>query len=170
MYKVMWIVLLMMIISSCVTPPAQQPHLSQSEVQPKQSSLTPGMIKKHIVLNKTTQAEIMDIFGPPNMITNTGNGEMWGYDKVSREVAQAALGTASGSVSGIRGGGGVGVLGVTRGILGGVLGGISGGTTSGYGSTSTQSNRSESTTTVFLLLYFNNEEKVIDYKLSATKF
>lgn len=158
MYKILLIVFLI-VFSSCVTSP---PKVPQPEIEPKQSSLTPGMIKKHIVLKKSTQTEVMEIFGPPDMITKTGNGEMWGYDKVSREVAQAAVGASSG----IGGGGGAGLFGAGSGVLGGVLGGIGG----GYGKTSQQSQRSESTTTVFLLLYFNDDGVVIDYKLSTTKF
>lgn len=158
MYKALLITFLI-IFSSCVTSP---PKLPQPEIQPKQSALTPGMIKKHIVLQKTTQAEIMEMFGPPDMITKTGNGEMWGYDKVSREVVQASVGSSSG----IGGGGGAGMLGAGSGVLGGVLGGITG----GYSKSSQQSQTRESTTTVFLLLYFNDDDVVIDYKLSATKF
>ncbi len=144
-----------MIFSSCAT---SQPKLPQPEIQPKQSALTPGMIKKHIVLQKTTQTEIMEMFGPPDMITKTSNGEMWGYDKVSREVVQSAVGKSSGIGAGLLGGGG--------GSSAGVLGGIGG----GYGKSSQKSQRIESTTTVFLLLYFDDDDVIIDYKLSATKF
>ncbi len=53
------------------------------------------MVVKNIQKGKTTQAEIMEIFGPPDMVTRSGSGEMWGYDKVSREVAEAATGAES---------------------------------------------------------------------------
>ena len=107
-------------LSSCVMP---SPELPKPEVQPKASALTPGMVKKYVEIGKTTQAEIMEIFGPPDMITKSGRGEMWGYDKVSREVASAAVGATSGV-----GAGGLGLLGgAGGGVLGGVLGGVGGG-------------------------------------------
>jgi hypothetical protein len=120
------------------------------------------MATKNIIVGKTTQAEVMEIFGPPDMITKSGSGEMWGYDKVSRDVAEAAVGSGSGMS-----GGGAGLFG---GGGGGVLGGVLGTLRGGYGQTSQESRRTESTTTVFLLVYFNEKGVVRDYKLSATKF
>lgn len=86
------------------------------------------------------------MFGPPDMITKSGPGEMWGYDKVSREVARAADGSATGLSAG------------ALGLVG------------GYGQSSQQSRRTESTTTFFMLIYFDEEDVVTNYKLSATKF
>lgn len=146
-------------LSACVM---QSPQLPPPEVQPRASSLTPGMVKKHVEIGKTTQAEIMEIFGPPDMITKSGRGEMWGYDKVSREVASAAVGERSGVSAG-----GLGLLG---GAGGGVLGGVLGGVGGGYGQSSQQSRRTESTTTIFVLVYFDEKNVVTDYKLSATKY
>lgn len=112
----------------------------------KQSSLTPGATKKTIVKGKTRQSEILEVFGPPDLVTTTSSGEMWGYDRVSRETASSAFG--------------IGVLG--GGLPGaGLLGGVA-------------SARSDSTTqtvkTIFLLIYFDKNETVADYKLSATRF
>ena len=155
------IVLLIAVIflPSCVMPP---PELPRPEMQPKASALTPGMVKKHLIVKKTTQAEILEMFGPPDMVTKSGSGEMWGYDKVSREVAQAAVG--SGSTIGAGG------LGLVGGGAGGALGGILGGIGGTYGQSAQQSRRTESTTTFFMLIYFDDKNVVTDYKLSATKF
>ena len=146
-------------LSPCVMPPQELP---KPQTTPKASALTPGMAKKHIIVKKTTQAKILEMFGPPDMITKSGPGEMWGYDKVSMEVARAAVGSASGVSAGALGlvGGGGG------GVIGGVLGGIGG----GYGQSSQQSRWTESTTTFFMLIYFDEEDVVANYKLSATKF
>ena len=146
--------------SGCVM---QSPQLPPPDVQAKASSLTPGMVKKHIEVGKTTQADILEIFGPPDMITKSGRGEMWGYDKVSREVASADVGERSG----VSAGGGLGLLG---GAGGGVLGGVLGGVGGGYGQSSQQSRSTESTKTIFVLVYFDEKNVVTDYKLSATKF
>jgi outer membrane protein assembly factor BamE (lipoprotein component of BamABCDE complex) len=125
-------------IVGCATP--------YSDVPTRQSTLTPGMVSKQVVRGKTTQADIMEIFGPPDLVTMKNEYEMWGYDKVSREVAYTAFGL------GLGGGGAVGAGGI------GGLGGLS----TGY---STQS-----TKTLFLLIYFDKNLVVSDYKLSATRF
>ena len=172
-------------LSSCVMAPPELPRqelprqeLARPDIQPKQSALTPGMVKKHIEIKKTTQTEIIEIFGPPDMVTKSGSGEMWGYDKVSREVAEAAVGARVGARTGATSSLGAGGLGLAGAGAGGIIGGVLGGLAGGYGQsvgqssqqTSDQSRRTESTTTVFLLVYFDEKGVVNDYRLSATKF
>lgn len=184
-------------LSSCYMPPPPLPQQQlprqelpapepRSEVQPRTSALTPGMIGKHIQKGKTTQAEIMEIFGPPDMVTRSGSGEMWGYDKVSREVAEqatgarvgASVGASSAADSRVGGGGGGLVAGAGGGVLGGVLGLVGGSVGQSAAQsqqqtsqqTQQQARRTESTTTVFLLVYYNDQGVVTDYRLSATKF
>jgi hypothetical protein len=182
------IIILAIAVSSCMMPPPelprqelprqQLPQPESSTIQPRASALTPGMIGKNIQKGKTTQAEIMEIFGPPDMVTRSGSGEMWGYDKVSREVAESATGARVGasSASGARvGAGGTGLIGgAGAGVVGGVLG-IVGGSSGQAASqsqqqTQQQARRTESTTTVFLLVYYDDKGVVTDYRLSATKF
>ena len=166
-------------------PPLPQQELprqtlpeARAEPPARASALTPGMVGKNIQKGKTTQTEIMEIFGPPDMGTRSGSGEMWGYDKVSREVAEATTGARVGasSASGARvGAGGAGLIGgAGAGVVGGVLG-IVGGSSGQAASQSQQQSqqqarRTESTTTVFLLVYYNDKGVVTDYRLSATKF
>lgn len=118
--------------------------LGCSESRP--SSLTPGATKKHIKPGETTQAEVIEVFGTPNIITRKDGYEMWVYDKVSSTQTTAVFGAG-----GIGGGGG------GSGFGGGGLGG-------GVGSTE----RSE--TTVMLIVYFDENDVVKDYKISQTKF
>jgi hypothetical protein len=141
--------------------PRQEPP--RAEIPTRQSTLTPGMVVKNIQKGKTTQAEIIEIFGPPDMVTRSGSGEMWGYDKVSREVAEAATGASVGASSAAGAGGFGGVLG-----LGGGGGGQA--ATQRQQQTQQQTRRIESTTTVFLLIYYDDKGVVTDYRLSATKF
>jgi len=115
-----------------------------SQNQP--SALTPGAAKKHIVPGKTTQAEVVEIFGTPNIITRKKGAEMWVYDKVSSRQTSAVLGAG-----GLGGGAG------SSGFGGGGLGGAVGST-----------ERSE--TTVMLIIYFDQQDVVRDYKISQTKF
>jgi hypothetical protein len=151
MGKIM-VLLLTVVIGACAMP--TPPQQLQAGVQPKASALTPGMVKTKLIAGKTTQAEVLELFGPPDLVTSLEKGEMWGYDKVSRELAEAATGISLGATSLFGGAGG--------GVLGGILGGIGGG--------AQESRRVESTTTVFLLVYFDKQGIVTDYKLSATKF
>jgi outer membrane protein assembly factor BamE (lipoprotein component of BamABCDE complex) len=130
--------IIMLAFLGCATP--------HGEMSVRPSNLTPGMVKKQVIVGKTDQAEIMEIFGPPDLITKKGDYEMWGYDKISREAAYTAFGM------GVGGGGAVGA---------GGLGGLAGFGT-GYGT--------QSTKTIFLLIYFDQKNIVSDYKLSATRF
>ena len=110
------------------------------------SNLTPGMAKKHIRPGQTHQAEVIEIFGPPNIITWRDGGEMWVYDKVSSRRTNAFFG-----VGGL--GGGFGSGGAGGGLLAGGVG---------------SSTRSE--TTVMLIVYYDENDIVDDYKITQTKF
>lgn len=110
------------------------------------SRITPGMAKKYLVPGATHQAEVIEIFGPPNIITMRDGREMWIYDKVSsRETT---------GVFGFGGGGGAGSGG---GFGGGALGG-------GFGS------KTRSETTIMLIVHYDNNDVVRDYKFTQTKF
>ena len=110
--------------------------------QARPSALTPGAAKKHIEPGVTAQAEVLEIFGPPNVLTRKDGGEMWVYDKVSSKTVFLWFG------------------------LGGGGGGSSGGGLGGGGGGSTE--RSE--TTMMLIIYFDENDVVRDYKFSQTKF
>ena len=64
-----------------------------ASVHPVQkSNLTPGMAKAKIFKGQTTQNEILEIFGPPNIITRNKSGnEVWTYDKVSIETGASEI-------------------------------------------------------------------------------
>lgn len=53
----------------------------------KQSALTPGMAKTYIYPGKTTQAEVLEVFGPPDLVTHKGGKAIWTYDKISQEIS-----------------------------------------------------------------------------------
>jgi len=74
-------------------------------VQPYQkSNLTPGMAKAKIIKNQTSQTEILDIFGAPNIITKNKSGnEVWTYDKVSLD-SSASSGYGTLIILGVAGG------------------------------------------------------------------
>jgi len=136
-------ILLFLVFLSFLISCAHNP--SSNNLDKNESNLTPGMITEKIKKGKTTQAQILEIFGPPDLITHEDNVDMWGYDKISRRVAYGSFG------------------------LGGLGGGLAGGVLLGGMISGKQGYSEQTTKTVFLLIYFKGN-KLIDYKLSATKF
>jgi hypothetical protein len=76
MKKIVYLFVLVLLISGCAS------------VQPVQKgNLTPGMAKTKIIKGQTTQNEILEVFGAPNIITKNKSGnEVWTYDKASVET------------------------------------------------------------------------------------
>ena len=66
-----------LMISSCATFPRESEEAQNS-------NLTVGMVKTKIIKGETTQADILQIFGSPNIITkNRNNDEVWNYNRMS---------------------------------------------------------------------------------------
>ncbi|HCM42302.1 MAG TPA: hypothetical protein DIS66_03180 [Candidatus Omnitrophica bacterium] len=111
-----------------------------------------GLAKKKLIVNETTQQEVIHTFGAPNITTKgtNGIGEVWTYEKVSSEYAhsQASVGAGGGAS-----GGGSNVGG------GGLLFG-------NYG----QQKGSTSVRTVTLIITFDEREVVKDYRIMETNF
>jgi len=115
-------------------------------VSARPSPLSAGNAKRFIKVGVTTQAEVVEAFGSPNIVTMKYEGEVWVYDKVSSRHTAGTFG-----IGGL--GGGVGSGGAGGGLIGGGVG---------------SSTRSE--TTVMLIVYFDHHDVVQDYKLSQTQF
>lgn len=80
--------ILITFLSGCATFP-------QSEVPAQKSNLSVGMVKKVIKKGETTQAEILEYFGSPNLITkNRSNDEVWNYNRMSFESKAGADGVS----------------------------------------------------------------------------
>jgi outer membrane protein assembly factor BamE (lipoprotein component of BamABCDE complex) len=64
-------------IAGCATFPA-------SKEPAQKSNLTVGTVKQKIIKGVTTQAEIMELLGAPNLVTkNRANNEVWNYNRMS---------------------------------------------------------------------------------------
>jgi len=73
------IIFVIAIISGCASSGVQE----RSD-----TTLTAGNVKKEINKGVTTQAEILQIFGSPNIITkNRNDDEVWNYNRISYEAA-----------------------------------------------------------------------------------
>lgn len=64
-----------------------------ASIQPVQKgNLTPGMAKTKIIKGQTTQNEILEVFGAPNIVTKNKSGnEVWTYDKASVETGTSDI-------------------------------------------------------------------------------
>ncbi len=59
---------------------------------PQKSNLTAGSAKTLLVKGRTTQAEILRIWGSPNIVTQSSNGEaVWTYSKQSYDTASSSF-------------------------------------------------------------------------------
>jgi len=73
---------LSLFLLTCVTAGCATFPESGEPVQ--RSNLTTGVVKKEIIKGTTTQAEILELFGSPNLVTkNRDNNEVWNYNKMS---------------------------------------------------------------------------------------
>jgi hypothetical protein len=100
----------------------------------EKSALTPGMVKLKIVKGQTTQGQILETFGPPDLVTHKDGVETWTYDKTSYDYEKRSD------------------------YLTVLFAGAGGDRV-----------RSSSRSTM-LIVYFDQAERVSDYRLSAVKY
>jgi len=154
-YKVLLIVCMGFITVGCVR--AKSPELPYSNQQ--KSNLTAGMVKKYVKVSEATQTDILTVFGAPNIITrDKENNEVWTYDRQSiASASEVAEWNTSGRVGVLAGG----LVGNTA-----VGGGASIGGSSGKGSTAGQ----VSSATFTLIIKYDENDVVQDYRMMATQF
>lgn len=65
-------------LAACTTPPPQQPVSAQND------ALTHGNVQMQVQVGQTTQADVLDAFGAPNVTTIDGSGqEVWSYQRAA---------------------------------------------------------------------------------------
>lgn len=63
------------------------------EKETENSKLTIGVVKQTIIKGETTQAEILETFGSPNLVAkNKEDNEVWNYNRMSFEYREGADG------------------------------------------------------------------------------
>ncbi len=68
-------------ISSCNSKPSESSESSR---------LTMGEVKRTIEKGKTNQADILSIFGSPNLVSkNRQNNEVWAYNRMSYDTSSS---------------------------------------------------------------------------------
>ena len=70
----------------------------------ERSNLTAGMAKKTIVKGQTTESEVLEVFGPPDLVTHRDNLQIWTYDKLRYDVENSG-GYLTIGLAGVGGGG-----------------------------------------------------------------
>jgi hypothetical protein len=149
------IVCISLVAGGCVR--AKSPDLPYSNKQ--KSNLTAGMVKKNVKVGDTSQTDILAIFGAPNIITRDRQGhEVWTYDRQSIASASEIAAWNAGA-NGVVGAGGL----VGDAVVGGAAG-LSGST----GKSGTAGQVSSATFT--LMISFDDNDMVIDYRMQATQF
>lgn len=63
----------------CQSQPKEDPTPAQK------GSLTPGGVKLTLTKGQTTQAQVQEAFGTPDLVTHANGQEIWTYDKTSYE-------------------------------------------------------------------------------------
>lgn len=117
----------------------------------EKNSLTHGMVQLTIKVGATTQGEIIEAFGAPNITTIDGSSqEMWVYDRHATVNYDKTSGFSIGMLLGA-GGGSVG-----------------GGGGLGFGSSKSQS--SQSSRAMTLIIKFDANKVVSDFRSRSSSF
>jgi hypothetical protein len=115
------------------------------------NTLTHGMAQMTLKVGTTTQLEVVEAFGAPNITTLDGSGqEVWIYDRHATVTASSA---SSFSIGMLLGGGGDGVGG------GGGL---------GFGKAKSKASQTQRTMT--LIIKFGADKRVSDFKSRSSSF
>lgn len=119
--------------------------------QEKTNTLTHGMAQMTLRVGQTSQAEVLETFGGPNITTLDGEGrEVWVYDRHATVSADSSSGFSIGMLIGA-GGGGVG-----------------GGAGLGFGKKKSKS--SQSSRNMILIIKFGPDKRVVDFKSRSSSF
>lgn len=126
---------------------------------PQGSPLSYGTVTARVAKNKTTQIELLETFGGPNISSTDADGtEVWVYE---RAVTQTDIATQSKDYVGAVN------LGLSFGYA--HFGG-SGGASGSAAKSSGQSSSTSSTRTLTVIVKFNADKTVKDYSARATTF
>lgn len=126
---------------------APEPALGQE----KNQGMTHGLVQMTMTVGETTQLEVLEAFGAPNITTIDATGqEVWTYHKHAT-VSQSKTKSKS--------------FGILFGAVGSVLGGGVGG-----GASSTNSGFEQSTRSMILIIKFDKQNVVSDFRSRSSSF
>jgi hypothetical protein len=115
------------------------------------NTLTHGMAQMTLHVGTTTQVEVLEAFGAPNITTLDAQGqEVWVYD---RQATVSSSGSSGFSIGMLLGAGG---------------GGVGGGGGLGFGKSKAKATQTQRTMT--LIIKFGPDKKVSDFKSRSSSF
>lgn len=132
--------------------PALFLHVSGFAEKPDSvNTLTHGMVQMTLKVGQTTQLEVAEAFGGPNITTVDGKGqEVWIYDRHATVSASKDSGFSIGMLIGAGGGG------------------VAGGAGLGFGSSKSKS--SQSSRSMTLIIKFDSAKIVSDFSSRSSSF
>ena len=124
---------------------------AESKPRDDANSLTHGMVQMTLRVGQTTQMEVLDSFGAPNITTIDGDGrEVWVYDRHATVSFDSSSGFSIGMLVGAAGGD------------------VAGGGGLGFGKKKSRS--SQSSRTMTLVIKFGPDKRVVDFKSRSSSF
>jgi hypothetical protein len=119
--------------------------------QETKNNLTHGTVQMNLKVNETTQLQVVEAFGAPNITTIDGSGqEVWIYNRHATVSESKEKGFSIGM------------------LFGGVGGAVGGG--AGGGFNSSKSGFEESTRQMTLIIKFGSNKVVSDFKSRSSSF
>lgn len=126
-------------------------YAAPKEAVDSANTLTHGMVQMTLRVGETTQSEILETFGGPNVTSIDGSGqEMWVYDRHATVSSSSSSGFSIGMIVG-GGGGDVGAGG-------------------GLGFGKKKSKNSQSSRSMTLIIKFDKNKVVSDFKSRSSSF
>ncbi|HKR18501.1 hypothetical protein [Rhizorhapis sp.] len=115
------------------------------------NALTHGMVQMTLKVGETTQAQVLETFGAPNITTLDGAGrEVWVYERNATVTSDSSSGFSIGM------------------LLGGGGSDVGGGAGLGFGKR--KSNASSSSRNMTMIIKFGPDKKVADFKSRTSSF
>jgi hypothetical protein len=140
-------------------PPSERVDNPAAGTAEKPSNLSYGTVTATVKKNVTTQSDLVDMFGGPNISTTDKDGsEKWVYERTSSMNDMAGSAQDKNFNAAFGGGASVG-----SGVVGG---GVSGGSKS----SNTQQRSVNSVRTLTVVITFNADKTVKDYTVRAAYF
>jgi hypothetical protein len=136
------------LVAAALVVPA---HAREKQSNDSANTLTHGMVQMTLNVGQTTQAEILENFGGPNVTSIDGTGqEMWVYDRHATVTSDSSSGFSIGMLIGAGGGG------------------VAGGGGLGFGKKKSKS--SQSSRSMTLIIKFDKNKVVSDFKSRSSSF
>jgi hypothetical protein len=115
------------------------------------NTLTHGMAQMTLHVGQTTQMEVLDTFGAPNITTLDATGqEVWVYDRQATVTTSGSSGFSIGMLVGAGGGG------------------VAGGGGLGFGKSKSKTTQTQRT--MILVIKFDATKRVVDFKSRSSSY